>query len=357
MSGNNTTTKTADNQSKQHNPKQSSAEHATTIASWAAAIERALQAYGCDPEPLFKRLGIDQRKLGDPEYRIPVKTMTLLWRASVALTGDDCFGLRVAEFVSPTTFHALGYAAMASRNFQDAIGRVVRNAALISEVADLKLEIRDQQFWLCFHLKKDSPEVADEAIDAFLASLVFIARRYLHASIPLAGLHLKRAVPSNPKRFHDFFEVEVSFNSDVDALVAFPNVTQFLMPTYNAALLEANDKVMYEYLGRTGARSLQERIRNAIEASLPDEPMQERIAANLNVSTRKLQRLLKDEGVTYQQVLDGYRREKSERWLIEGKKEIKQISDLLGFSNQSAFTRAFKRWNGLTPALYAKTRS
>lgn len=332
------------------------AKHATTIASWAAAIERALRDYGCEPEPLFSRLGIDQRKLGDPEYRIPVKTMTLLWREAVQMTGDDCFGLKVAEFVSPTTFHALGYAAMASRNFQDAIGRVVRNAAMISEVADLKLEVRDQQFWLCFHLKKDSPEVADEAIDAFLASLIFIARRYLHASIPLAGLYLKRPVPSDPSRFHDFFEVDVCFNSDVDALVAYPNVTQFLMPTYNAALLEANDKVMYDYLGRTGARSLQEQIRNAIEQSLPDEPKQEKIAASLGLSTRKLQRLLKDESTTYQMVLDGYRREKSERWLIEGKKEIRQISDLLGFSNQSAFTRAFKRWNGLTPALYAKTR-
>jgi len=324
----------------------------TTIATWAAAVERALNSYTCSVEEvnqLFSNSAIDQTRLMDANYRIPVVAMTKLWRSSVLLTGDEAFGLRVAEFVSPTTFHALGYAAMASKNFSEAVQRIIRNARLVSDIAEMKLEMNSDGICLCFDLSEGSPDVADEAIDAFTGALIYMSRHYMHAEVPLLSVEFVRQLPENPDRFHTFFGVTVAFGCEANRFVVDPSVATALIPTYNSTLLEANEKVMEEYLQQTGLSSITEVVRGHIAAVLPEDPVLDRIAEKMHMSGRKLQRKLQSEATSYQKVLDSYRQEKAEAWLSDNQKSIKQVSDLLGFANQSAFTRAFKRWTGYTP--------
>ena len=324
----------------------------STIATWAAAIERALNSYACEKatvDALFADHAIDQSRLMDANYRIPVVVMTKLWRSSVILTGDDAFGLRVAESVSPTTFHALGYAAMASKNFTEAVQRVIRNARLVSDIANLKLDMGQDKVCLYFNVRDDSPDVSYEAIDAFMASLIHITRHYMHTRIPLLAVEMVRPEPKDRKRFDDFFEIPVTFNGESNSFSIHSSVIPALVPTYNAMLLEANEKVMEEYLRKNHLSSTTDIVRSHIEAVLPEEPVLERMAERMHMSERKLQRLLTSESTSYQKVLDAYRQEKAEQWLNDAGKSIKQVSDLLGFGNQSAFTRAFKRWTGKTP--------
>ena len=324
----------------------------STIATWAAAIERALNSYACTKiavDALFADHAIDQSRLMDANYRIPVVVMTKLWRSSVILTGDDAFGLRVAESVSPTTFHALGYAAMASKNFTEAVQRVIRNARLVSDIANLKLDMGTDQIRLYFNVREGSPDVSYEAIDAFMASLIHITRHYMHARLPLLAVEMVRPEPKNRKRFDDFFEIPVTFKSKSNCFSIHSSVIPALVPTYNAMLLEANEKVMKEYLQKNHLSSTADIVRSHIESILPEEPVLEKVAERMHMSERKLQRLLTSESTSYQKVLDAYRQEKAEQWLNDTGKSIKQVSDLLGFGNQSAFTRAFKRWTGKTP--------
>ena len=324
----------------------------STIATWAAAIERALKSYHCsqdDVDGLFSELSIDQSRLMDTNYRIPVVVMTKLWRSSVLMTGDDAFALRVAESVSPTTFFALGYAAMASKSFVEAVNRVIRNARLVSDIANLKLDMSSDGIRLYFSVREDSPDIAYESVDAFMASMIHISRQYMHATLPLLAVELMRPEPRNSERYHDFFGLQVSFDSNANTILVDPSAIHALVPTYNSDLLEANEKVMAEYLDQTGLTSTTDHVRTQIAKLLPEEPVLERVAESMHMSDRKLQRHLKSESTTYQKVLDAYRHEKAEQWLNGGQKNIKQVSDLLGFANQSAFTRAFKRWTGMTP--------
>ena len=76
------------------------------------------------------------------------------------------------------------------------------------------------------------------------------------------------------------------------------------------------------------------------------------IAAQLNLSTRSLQRLLQEQGLSFTQLVDGVRRELAERYLADATLDLTDIAFLLGFSEQSAFQRAFKRWMGKTPAAF-----
>lgn len=331
---------------------ESTVHQQTTIATWAAAVERALHSYPCGAEEvnrLFSNVSIDQSRLMDANYRIPVVAMTKLWRSAVVLTEDDAFGLRVAEFVSPTTFHALGYAAMASKNFSEAVQRIIRNARVVSDIANLQWDVNADGICLYFNLIDGSPDVADEAIDAFMGALIHVSRHYMHADIPLVSAEFVRSAPVNVARFDAFFGSKVLFDCADNRLVVDPSVASALIPTYNATLLEANEKVMEDYLQQVGNLSIADTVRGHIAAVLPEDPVLDRIAEKMHMSGRKLQRKLQAEATSYQKVLDSYRQEKAEAWLSDNQKSIKQVSDLLGFANQSAFTRAFKRWTGHTP--------
>ena len=80
----------------------------------------------------------------------------------------------------------------------------------------------------------------------------------------------------------------------------------------------------------------------------------EDIAANFNISARTLQRKLKEEGINFQQVADEVRKSLAINYLKAGSYPVKEISYMLGYNELSAFTRTFKRWTGITPAIYQK---
>ena len=84
------------------------------------------------------------------------------------------------------------------------------------------------------------------------------------------------------------------------------------------------------------------------------KPSAEEVAGDLAVGIRYLQGQLKDEGTTYQQVLDGVRKELAMDYLGQGDVSLYEVAFLLGFSEQSTFNHAFKRWTGTTPGKYQR---
>lgn len=323
-------------------------QNATTIGTWAHAITRALDSYGIDGMAMCADAGIDAQRITDPNYRIPVTVMTPFWRAAVVACEDSAFGLRVAEHVSPTTFHALGYAAIASRDFQEVTKRLTSNTAVVSEVAQTKVLMKDNLIWLCIEILEDSPEVAHEAIDAFMGCIVQMAKKFVGIDIPLIEVHMHRPKPENGLAFEEFFGAPVHFASDTNALVCPLSAAMMLNPSYNPALVAANDTVLNEYKA-TQARSLVAQVEQQIAAMLPQEPLQSSVADKLNMSVRKMQRALEKEGTSYQVILDDYRQSRAISMIKQGRVGFKEVAYQLGFANQSAFTRAFKRWTGKTP--------
>lgn len=320
-----------------------------TISSWVSVIGRTLQRrYLIDPKPVFTALGIQVDRLNEPQYRVPVVVMTQLWRQAVALTGDEAFGLEVAQHVSPATFQSVGVAVMASGSLHEAVFRMIQNANAISDVAQLSIQGQQDALLLRFDLRDDSPDVAVEAMEAFIASIIYIARHYLHVRPPLRAVHLKRPTPANPARYHEFFQVPVHFGADCDALISTMDNLMMLMPTAPTQT-GAGVELLARWQEKLQARDLRWQVMDAIDRLLPEEPRQEKVAQALNMSVRTLQRKLTAEGSSFQALLDTQRQALAERWLKESRMSIQQVSDALGFSNPSAFTRAFRRWRGCAP--------
>jgi hypothetical protein len=110
----------------------------STLATWSATILRALAARGVDSAAVAARAGIDPADLG-PDARVPRVALNRLWELAVQETGDPAFGLETSRFAAQTTFHALGYAVLASATLKEAFERLIRYRRLIGEILVLRL--------------------------------------------------------------------------------------------------------------------------------------------------------------------------------------------------------------------------
>ncbi len=327
--------------------------HRTVISSWALLIARALQSDGHDAEALVRRAGLDPAKLRDPAARYSTTGMLRLWELAAAVTGDEAFGLRAASFWHPTSFHALGYSWLASSTLGEALQRLARYARVVSSAVRVGLEHEGGRSCLRTDLDPSSPMPSPVAFDTGAAVLVRMCRTSYGADFSPLRVGLPRPRPADAARYHQFFRAPVEFET--------PNLTIWFdrrdldtpLPTANAELAMANDRIVTAYLARLDRTHVGMQVRALLLEQLPSGRVTEdAIAGGLNMSLRSLQRRLKAEGTTYQALLDEMRHELAAQYMAQSRLSINEITFLLGFSEPSNFSRAFKRWTGVAPSAF-----
>jgi AraC-like DNA-binding protein len=137
---------------------------------------------------------------------------------------------------------------------------------------------------------------------------------------------------------------------------SFADVDKYLIGA-NPQLARLNDQVMIEYLGRLDKDNIVDRARTAIIDMIPSGGLaDEKVATQLNMSVRSLQRRLKAAGTTFRTLLESVRKDLAATYVRDPDIELVEVAFLLGFSDQSAFSRAFKRWKGCPPSEARKSK-
>jgi AraC-like DNA-binding protein len=328
------------------------ADGPTALGSWGLAVVSALRSRGKDADALLAQAGLSLDVLGDPNRRHPVEVTTRLWRLAVEATGDPAFGIEVARHSTFQTFHALGFSLATSATLREALERVARFFAIVTDAADVRLEPGADRLRLVVHLRP-SAVPADEAVDAFVAATVRLCRTLCGRAFSPLGVELRRARPADPAPFARYFRVPVAFGAPLDALTFDRASAEARLVTANPELARANDAVAAEYLERLKDARLAPRVRQAIVSHLPQgDPDPAVVARRLGMSLRNLQRKLAEEGTSFQALLDDTRAGMARGYLDEARYSVSEITYLLGFSGVSNFSRAFKRWTGQSPSAY-----
>jgi AraC-like DNA-binding protein len=300
---------------------------------------------------------MDPDTLGEPEARVTREALTNLWRLAVEATGDACFGLTAIRHATQTTFHALGYSVFASATLLEALERIIRFRRLIGEVLELELERVDDRYLLTIDVSKP-PGVPFEAVDAFAAGLVNQARMLLgNRDFHPLIVRFQRPEPPDSSPFHRLFRAPIEFSAAANQIEFEAAAVEARLPSGNAELARHNDAVVVRYLARLGTPRLADRVGHALLELLPDgSPSKETIAKRLAMSPRNLQRQLAEEGTSYKALLNDARQALARDYLHEGKVSVTEIAFLLGFADTATFSRAFKRWTGLSPSDFASRR-
>ncbi len=333
--------------------------HSSLLASTTLVVWKAIETYGLDARPLFERAGLDPVSLEDSVARYPYEDVRKVWELAIEETGDPCFALIAARQWHPSNFHALGYAWLASRSLKEALQRLIRYFRVVTTDPE---ELSLVEVGLAYEFLIDSSQVVyrglDEEYDFLLAILIDACRLSLGEGFNPQRVCLQRSPPSCRDRYAKFFGCQPEFDSP-NYLLSFDKAAlDQLLPTGNAEVARANDQVILRYLAELNRSDLVMRVKVALIESLPSgEVSKEQVAESLAVGQRTLQRKLHDEGTSFKQLLDETRRELADGYIKNPQVSLGEITYLLGFSEASNFSRAFKRWTGNSPAEFRRNCS
>ena len=309
-----------------------------------------------DKGSLLQSVGIDPDVPVDPKLTV---SDTDYYDLFAHVARNDPVGvdlpLRVGATMRCEDYGAFGLAWKSAPNLRGSCERADRYARVLTSVATY--QVRETEPGVMMHLHRDGDRASlglRLSNEATIASIVAISQEVSTMRFRASAIYFKHASPAATAAHENHFDCPVHFDTEMDALL----VSHELMRTPNQlgdpAIVKFFDAHLEEEVSRIDDdASLERRVRRQVSQALSEGvPTLSQIARRVGMSARTLQRRLSDRGYTFQTVVDESRRKLAERLLTETGYPLAEVAFLTGFSEQSAFHRAFKRWAGQTPRSY-----
>jgi AraC-like DNA-binding protein len=324
------------------------ADSVTVISGYALAIAKALESRGVDPRGVFAAAGIHDGVSNDPLRRLPRAAIDQLYRTCVAVTGDDCFGLTVAKFIHAPTLHALGYGLLASTTLMDFCLRVQRFFPLVSQRALVDVVPDGSTVRFAFPLRVEvSPQTQDAWLGAMFLTMRMMHREEFHP-VTVEFAHGKPA--AGDAKHVEFFGAPVRFDAAIAALVLPRADMEVRLHGACPELAQWHDNLAAKYIAKLDRTDVVANVRARILELLPSGACSKgKIARDLAMSATTLQQRLTERGTSFHALLNHTRQELATGYLQRSGTSITEIAFVLGFTDVSNFTRAFKRWTGTSP--------
>lgn len=316
------------------------------------AVLRGAERHGVDTVPLLRGAQIPPLLLGDDRARVTAPQFARLFRELYRATQDEFLGLGSAVS-RPGTFAMMCQAALGCRDLGAAVERGTTFYGLFPGGPDLALERRGGD--AVFGVRNDLEQ------DYFLAEcLVIIWHRLcswlIGRRIPLRWAEFGHPPPPHKDEYELLFGCPVRFGAERTGAGFDPHWLDAPLVRDEDALDEMLRRAPFELLSRREyGTTVAEQVRRVLARALrssPRLPSLGEIAARLAVSPATLRRRLAQESTSYQQLKDAVRRDAAIAGLVEGHEPIAELAARLGFSEDTAFHRAFRRWTGTTPGAY-----
>jgi len=324
----------------------------THFAPATSLLWKYLESIDINPEPLYKKAGIKPQLLLNPNARININQVDALWEQAAEIIEDPCFAIDMAEFWHPSHMGALGYAWLASSTLRQGFNRVVRYIHVVTE--DLNLDVADTPagFKISIDLE-DSIFTLPQHHDLVLSIIMHMCRfNYGEELIP-TEVKLAHPEPACSKKITDYFRTEVQFEAEQTSLAVARAEVDRVLPSGNKQIALMHDEMLMRYLVEIKKGDIVQQVQSIILENLPDGQVTDRlVASELNLSERSMQRRLKEHKTTFRFLLDGVREMVAKQYIENPMNRMSDIAFLLGFSEQSAFSRAFKKWTGKSPVEY-----
>lgn len=315
----------------------------------------ALRSLGVDVEAALSKLGVSMVDLQKLPHRLAPATMYDLWEAVTEITGERGFGLRLAKSLRARHFPLLGEIIATSATVGDALARTFRLFRLVSETNRFSGAF-DAQHAVVSLETVHSGQIHSEAVEFLIGAMTNITRRFSAQAPPPLEVRFKHDAPKNAGYAAEFFECPVRFSAWENAITFDSRTLSLPIKGHDAercASLQRQAEAMLGDIVEPGVFFRD--VLGAISGEIAEgDATIERVSARLGLHPKALARRLRTEGATYRQVLDEVRLRLARGYLEESGVSVAQIAFRLGYSEKSAFNRAFKRWTGKAPDEYRR---
>ena len=331
------------------------AEPGTVAICFVAAALASVRARQLDADALLTRVGLSPALLQMPQARVSAKHYGELWRL-VALTLDDEFFGQDSRRMKAGSFAMLVHAVIGCKNLAQALDRSLRFYGLIlDDIAGSLLRGASEATVI---LRERSPGLAPRIFgqEVLLMLVHGVACWLVGRRIPILRAEFNYPEPRHSAEYRLMYCTELEFRRPHTAIVFGAEFLELPIVQNERSAKEflrtAPESILVKY--KNGS-SLSARIRRRLRQLLPgDVPDFETLAAELNMTTATLRRRLHEEGASYQGIKDQLRRDLAIGYLSHSNRSVMDIALELGFSERSAFHRAFRKWTGASPGEFRR---
>jgi AraC-like DNA-binding protein len=314
----------------------------------------ALQSRGIDQSALFENTGLEGSVLADGNARISLAGWRTLTQRAIALTNERGLGLSIGGNASDHMLQIVVQLAVACGTLREAMRMLERYRVLLGNTIQFDLiEEGELAYFVCAPLLPDP--VVPEFDPEFVMSLVYrVARRFVQRDTDDAKeVWFAYPAPEHAARYSEVFNCPVRFDRPRNAILVARALMDQAQPYADTRMLELLRDAAERMLVEHSAPSLPDQVRALLRSETDLRKMDAgRVAKMLRLHPRTFRRQLIAAKAPWSELLDETRRRIACDELRRSDISIREVADRLGFSEPSAFTRAFKRWTGKTPAKY-----
>ena len=317
--------------------------------SGLAEVARSL---GLDPVRLIKEAGLDRSCLLDPESRISVAAVRRLWDLSARAARVDDFGLRMA---GARTLSFLGPVNLAMRDastLRDALGAASRYLPLHHQGVSLSLEeMGDAAFWK-MEVLGGHDSLTRHSAQVGIGVMHRVIRELLGGAWRPRPVWFSHSAPASISSYRSMFGSRVEFGGDCSGILLEASDLDAPLPAADPMMARHVKQYLEPMLARANV-TLSEKARQLAYDLLPSgRCFVEQLAERLDMNPRTLQRHLATDGETFSSIVDAVRIELAQRYVEDESRSLSEVSDSLGFSELSSFSRWFRGKFAASPMIW-----
>lgn len=289
--------------------------------------------------------------------RVPAEAFCQFQIQAAQALQDPLLGLHLGQTIQPSHLGALGYALLACDNLGAALMRIQRYHRLMHDINPITYHHTDTHVELRWGMAMGRPGALFD--ETGVTAIVQFAQGLCGRPLPIDELDFVNPPPKDSAPYDAFFGCKVRFGQSLTRLSLRLDCLQWPLRQHDPHLLKLMDEQVQASLDALpSSGDLVEQTRRALRYLAPQGvPELDRVASELRLSPRVLYRRLAAQGHQFRDLREQTLEHTAKSHLQEGRLPMSDIALLLGYSEQSAFTRAFKRWTGLSPLQWRQTQA
>ncbi len=333
------------------------AEPSIVLASAATGVIKLIEKNNGDVDSIFGATSIRLNDLESPIQELSLRQYCHLFTEAAAQTGNDNFGLHFGAQFEPRQLGAIGYAAISSPTLSSALHNMEYYFPAHQDQSSFSLIPDNDLLWLSYRIF--DPRIEDRRQDAELSMGMFlnIFRRALGSTWSPLEVRFEHDEPEHASEHELVFGAPVQFGRRTNAMAFRRHDLDTVMPDQDPYLFSVIEPFLQSRCEmHNNPESFADVVRNQIKLNLSTcAPTLAEIARIFGLSEAQFQHELQTHGLSFQDLLRAARQELSLHYMNDSTMPLTEVALLLGYSELSAFSRAFRNWTGMSPQQYRRS--